>query len=147
MENLDEVIFYKIEKTIKSYRQLAQQKLRQAGLHITVDQWLTLNLLHESPGNSQKELAEKVFKDKASITRIITLLVKAGYLQRDEHASDQRRSSLWITSAGDVLLKKAARIVRGYRATALNGIPVRDLGVASRTLESITRNCNEKKHH
>ena len=82
MEKLDSVLFYYIEKAIKSYRQFAQRELKNAGLSITVDQWLTLNCLHENPDMSQKELAETIFKDNASITRIIELLVKkGGYLE------------------------------------------------------------------
>ena len=71
MEKIDSVLFYYIEKAIKTYRQYAQKELKNAGLTITVDQWLTLNCLNENPQITQKELAEAVFKDTASITRII----------------------------------------------------------------------------
>jgi MarR family transcriptional regulator, transcriptional regulator for hemolysin len=78
MQSVSSVIFYKIEKAIKSYRQLAQKKLREAGLRITVDQWLALNCLKDAPILSQKELAAILFKDEASVTRIIRLLEKNG---------------------------------------------------------------------
>ena len=64
MEKLDSVLFYYIEKAIKSYRQFAQRELKNAGLIITVDQWLTLNYLNENPQITQKELAEAIFKNK-----------------------------------------------------------------------------------
>jgi MarR family transcriptional regulator for hemolysin len=140
MEPIQSVIFYNIEKAIKSYRQFAQKKLKAAGLQITVDQWLTLNSLNEFPWLSQKQLAEKVFKDAASITRIIALLIKAGYVKRDGHA-DQRRSTLVITPAGRRLIKKAGRTVEAYRGWALREIPAKELETARKVMQLIITNC------
>jgi hypothetical protein len=69
MEKIESVIFYHLDKAIKSYRQYAQRRLTDAGLDITIDQWLVLNTLTEQPGISQQLIAEKVFKDAASVTR------------------------------------------------------------------------------
>ena len=91
MEKLDSVLFYYIEKAIKSYRQFAQRELKNAGLSITVDQWLTLNYLNENPQITQKELAEAIFKDTASITLIIDLLVTAKYIKRNINKEDTTR--------------------------------------------------------
>jgi DNA-binding MarR family transcriptional regulator len=146
VEELRRVIFYKIEKAIKAYRQFAQKRLKAAGLKITVDQWLTLSSIHESPGISQKELAARIFKDEASVTRIIALLEKSGYLSRIRHESDQRRSTFGITPGGGALLKKAGKVVSGYRKDALGDIPAAKLKKAGQVLESIISNCidNEK---
>ena len=78
MDQVNTVIFYNIEKAIKSYRRLAQKELKKHGLNITVDQWLTLSALNDNPDIAQKDLAEMIFKDNASVTRIILLLVKSG---------------------------------------------------------------------
>ena len=76
MEKLDEIIFYTLEKSIKTYRKFAQQQLLKNGYDITIDQWLVLKTLQENQQLSQNQIAELVFKDFASITRIIELLVK-----------------------------------------------------------------------
>src|SRR4051812_2618734 len=122
MEQLSSVIFYTIEKTIKTYRQFAQKRLKAAGLNITVDQWLTLNCLRENPAISQRQLAEMAFKDTASITRIIDLLIKAKLLRKKINGIDKRRTILSITPAGNRLLVKAGSVVRRYRQDALQGI-------------------------
>jgi len=142
LQKLDSVIFYYIEKAIKSYRQFAQRELRKAGLKITVDQWLTLSCLSENPAISQKELAEMVFKDTASVTRIIELLVQAGYLKRATHNGDGRRAVLQITRQGKSLLEKAARVVSAYRAQAQEGIATKDIERAKHVLTAIIDNCN-----
>ncbi|MBC7862366.1 MAG: MarR family transcriptional regulator, partial [Bacteroidia bacterium] len=71
MEKLESVFFYHLEKAIKSYRQFAQNKLNSNALTITIDQWLVLKVLSDNQDITQTELAERVFKDKASVTRII----------------------------------------------------------------------------
>lgn len=141
LQKLDSVIFYYVEKAIKSYRQFAQKELKKAGLKITVDQWLTLNCLNDHPEISQKELAEMVFKDTASVTRIIELLVQAGYLKRATHDSDGRRAVLQITKQGKSLLEKAAKVVSSYRKQAQEGIAAKDIESAKRVMAAISDNC------
>lgn len=143
MQKLDSVIFYSIEKAIKSYRQFAQKELKQAGLDITVDQWLVLNCISNDPAISQKELSVIVFKDAASITRIIEILVNTGYLSRTSHHSDGRRATLIITTKGKHILAKAAKVVDAYRAKARAGIKKQDLETARQVLLQIIKNCKD----
>lgn len=143
MQKLDSVIFYSIEKAIKSYRQFAQKELKQAGLDITVDQWLVLNCISEDPEVSQKELSIIVFKDAASVTRIIELLVNMGYLNRASHHSDGRRATLIITAKGKQVLARAVKVVDAYRAKAQKGIKKQDLDIAKRVLIQIIKNCRD----
>lgn len=144
MELLDEVIFYHIEKAIKSYRQYAQMRIRTAGINITIDQWLVLMVVRDEPDIQLKELAAKVFKDNASITRIIVLLEKNHYLNKTVHKEDGRRIVLSITKKGKKVMEQVSKIVRQNREHALRGIS--DINIASsiKTLKRIASNCVEK---
>jgi len=141
MEKLDSVLFYYIEKAIKSYRQFAQRELKNAGLSITVDQWLTLNYFNENPQITQKELAEAVFKDTASITRIIDLLVTAKYIKRNINNEDKRKSNLSITNLGLEIIDKASPIVNNYRNQALKGIGIAKEDHVKMVMKTIIKNC------
>lgn len=141
MERLDRVIFYSLDKSIKTYRQFAQKRFVEAGLDITIDQWLVLNAIAEKPGISQLEIAEKVFKDAASVTRIIDLLIKKQYLVRAAHDTDRRRFSLELTKEGKTLIKTIAKVVEQNRAKALKGIHEKDLLKVKETLNLIIDNC------
>ncbi len=141
MERLDRVIFYSLDKSIKTYRQFAQKRFIEAGLDITIDQWLVLNAIAEKPGISQLEIAEKVFKDAASVTRIIDLLIKKQYLAREAHHSDRRRFSLELTKEGKALIKTIAKVVEQNRTKALKGIHEKDLLKMKETLNLIMDNC------
>ena len=141
MEKLDSVLFYYIEKASKSYRQFAQRELKNAGLIITVDQWLTLNYLNENPQITQKDLAEAVFKDTASITRIIDLLVTAKYVKRNINKEDKRKSNLSITTLGLEIIDKASPIVNNYRNQALKGIGIAKEDHVKMVMKTIIKNC------
>src|SRR5919199_1977406 len=138
---LDNVIFYVLEKTIKRYRQFAQNHIDRAGLPITVDQWLVLNVIQESPALGQTEIAERVFKDQASVARIIDLLVKKELLIQSTSQHDRRRVDRSITPQGWALLKAVAPIVAHYRSQALQGLPESAIEQLRHTLEAIYANC------
>lgn len=141
MEKLESVVFYTLDKCIKTYRQFAQRRLNESGLDVTIDQWLVLNSIAEKPDISQLEIAEKVFKDTASVTRIIDLLIKKNYLERETHQTDRRRFTLQITKEGKGLIRSVSKIVEQNRSIALDGLTEKDLNQVRETLNTIIENC------
>lgn len=141
MDKLNTVLFYTIEKAIKTYRQYAQKQLKQHGLKITIDQWLVVKSIMDNPDITQQEIAEKVFKDNASVTRIIDLLVKAKYLKRTVNKEDKRRSNLTVTADGEKVFEDVYQIVLDNRATALNNINSKDIEITGKVLTEIIKNC------
>jgi MarR family transcriptional regulator for hemolysin len=141
MENLENIIFYALDSAIKTYRQFAQKNITAAGLDMTVDQWLIMKVLYENNALKQNEIAEKVFKDAASVTRIIDLMIKKGYLSRQEHADDRRRTHLILTKNGKSTITKAQLVIDKNRATAINGISKRKINEMHEVLSIIKSNC------
>lgn len=141
MEKISSVIFYSMDQSIRTYRMFAQKRLKENGLKITIDQWLVLKTINENPDIAQNELAELVFKDNASVTRIIELLVKSGYLERKTAQNDRRRSVLKITSLGSKTIEKVYKVVQENRQIALTGINQAELEMVDRVLKKISQNC------
>ncbi|MBK7741398.1 MAG: MarR family transcriptional regulator [Saprospiraceae bacterium] len=144
MEILDDVIFYHIEKAIKSYRQFAQSRIRLAGYTMTIDQWLILKVLIDEPDIQLNELAVKVFKDSASVTRIIILLEKGKFIKKSVHQSDKRRILLKVTAKGQKAMEDVSCIVLANRRHALNGITKDSIDATIATLKIISGNCIAK---
>jgi len=140
MENIESVVFYTIDKSIKAYRQFAQKQLKEAGFSVTIDQWLVLKNIQEFPQISQQELSRRVFKDTASVTRIIDLLVKSKMITRETSDNDRRRNFLTVTAAGIKTLKDIRPVIIKNRATALNGIDPRELKIMKKNLLTIIDN-------
>ena len=144
MEKLNDIIFYQLDKAIKTYRQFAQSELKRAGIPVTIDQWMVLKAIAENPGISQRQIGASVFKDNASVTRIIELLVRKNLLTRSFHGLDRRKIALTLNKNARALLNKVHSISIRNRATALDKIKASDIESAKRVLTSITANCNKK---
>ncbi len=141
MEQLNSVIFYQIEQAIKTYRMYAQKQIKARSLKITIDQWLVLKSLKENPNATQLELAEKVFKDSASITRILDLLVKSECVEREINPNDRRKFNLKITQKGNQILDQTYQVVLENRSQALQNISNSDIQIMSEALQKISQNC------
>ncbi|REG98472.1 MarR family winged helix-turn-helix transcriptional regulator [Flavobacterium aquicola] len=140
MEKLNDIIFYSIEKSIKTYRQFAQKNISKAGIEITIDQWLVLKTIEEDNSISQKDIATKTFKDVASITRIIELLVQKGYLSRNLKSQDRRRFDLTLTKEGNTIIDKMQPYIQINRTQALKNITDEEIKNLHSILSRITAN-------
>ncbi|WP_247233465.1 MarR family winged helix-turn-helix transcriptional regulator [Telluribacter sp. SYSU D00476] len=138
---IDQTIFYFLDKSIKTYRQFAQRNINEAGLNITIDQWLVLNALAQHPEATQHEIAEAVFKDTASLTRIIDLLVSKGILHRELSTTDRRRFVVTLTEEGKQVLEAVQKVSERNRSQALEGINESDIKAAKHLLAKIINNC------
>lgn len=141
MEKLNNIIFYNIDHSIRLYRMYAQKKLREHGFKITIDQWLVIKCILENPTITQHELSELVFKDNASVTRIIDLLIKANYLEKEINPGDRRKFILHVTLEGEEIIKDVQEIVWQNRNKALKGIDAKELEIADAVLRKIITNC------
>lgn len=134
-------IFYTIERAIKEYRKYAQSNISVQVKDITVDQALILFFLEKYPELSQKEIAALVFKDKASVTRMINLMVAKGYLNRSINEGNRRRYKLRITTIGAKVLSDLTPIISSNRKKALKAVSEEELIQMETTLNKIISNC------
>lgn len=142
--NSQQTIFYTIENTIKIYRKFAQHNISDVVTDITLDQILILSILDSEPDISQKDISLALFKDYASVTRMIELLVKKDYLERKIHKLDRRMFNLQITDKGNETLIKLKPIILKNRSKALKGLSNEQIIQFKITLNQITKNCTEQ---
>jgi DNA-binding MarR family transcriptional regulator len=136
-------VLYSIEKAIKEYRKLAQQNITKVVKDITVDQCLILIILNKNLNISQNELANLVFKDNASITRMIELMVKKEYLIRTIHSEDRRKFNLEVTEKGVKTIELIEPVIQINRQTALDGLSLEEITLLDKTLNQIILNCKK----
>ena len=138
-----ETIFYQIEKAIKQYRVMAQRNLNELGYKITVNQILLIIQIEKNPKISQVELAELLFKDFASITRMIELLVKEDFIEREENKNDRRKKDLKITPKGKKLLDLAIPVITKNREIAQNNMTETEIKTLLTLLNKIIKNTSK----
>ncbi len=138
-----QTIFYQIEKALKRYRKLAQKTIDRAGYGVSINQVILLMNLKERPSANQAELAELIFKDFASVTRMIDLMVKKGFVSRIESKEDRRKKDLILTDLGNEMLENITPLIQEYRMIALDGFNPDEINSAFDFLKRITHNCEE----
>lgn len=142
-KNPSETIFYQIEKAIKQYRTMAQRNLNKLGHKITINQILMMIQVDRKPEISQVELAELLFKDVASITRMIELLVKEDFIKREENKDDRRKKDLKITKKGRELLDLAIPVISENREIAQKNITEEERETLFKLLDKIIANTSK----
>lgn len=141
MEKLNDTLLYTLDKCFRTYNQFSQRNVRKGGYDITIDQWLILKSVAENPDITQNDISKIVFKDSASITRIIQLLVNAGYLKREIHAADRRRVNLTLTESGKKITIDVNEIAKQNRAAALKDVDQQSIEEMKALLQKIIGNC------
>ncbi|WP_298894391.1 MarR family transcriptional regulator [uncultured Psychroserpens sp.] len=136
-----ETIFHAIESTIKDYRKFAQKNISEKIKDMTIDQGMVLLFLNEHPELTQKEIAELVFKDNASMTRMINTMVEKKHLKRSINSKDRRRYIIEITDKGKDVLKTLPPIIHQNRNSSLKGITKNELNQLEIILNKIRTNC------
>lgn len=144
IKNPTGTVLYTIEQTIKEYRKISQKNIAKIVSDITVDQGLVLLILNENSNYSQKEIASLIFKDNASITRIIELMVKKGYLVRKMNEQDRRKFNLEITEKGRNTVELLSPAIKQNRTTALHGLSENEIELLDTLLNKIITNCKTK---
>lgn len=138
---LSSLIFYSLDKAIRQYRKMAQANIDRAGIAITIDQWLVLRVIQEHDDLTQTDIAERVFKDQASVARMISLLLKNQLLMSEPLPHDGRRNQLRVSEKGLSTLDAVQPVVLSNRQIALEGLSEADLAVMRPLLERIYSNC------
>lgn len=135
--------FFKIDTTIKKIRNSLQRNLDEAGLDLTVDQWVLVDHVRRNPGISQTELAEMTVKDTPTVTRMLDLLIKKSLAERRPDPSDRRKFSVHLSPAGEATYEQALPIVVDVRRRAWGELSDTDYREFTRILDSIHRNISQ----
>jgi len=142
-KNPSETVFYQIEKAIKQYRTMAQGNLNKLGYKITINQILLMIQIDRKLDVSQVELAELLFKDVASITRMIELLVKEDFVEREENQNDRRKKELKITKKGKKILLLAIPVISKNRKIAQKNLTKNEEETLFKLLNKIVLNTSK----
>lgn len=129
-----------LDRTARRVKQYAQQRFKELGFNVTVDQWIVLKHLHEHDEMKQNELAELLFKDNPTLTRIIDLLCDKGLTIRNIHPQDRRSFVVSLTKEGVKKVQQMSPKVKDIRLKAWDGLSERDFNQFKKVLNTIYEN-------
>ncbi|GGZ39734.1 transcriptional regulator [Echinicola pacifica] len=132
-----------LDRTARRVKQYAQQHFKSGAFDVTVDQWLVLRRLGEHDVLSQSELAGLVFKDQPTLTRILDILCKKGYVERTPHPADRRSIQVNLTNQGHEKIKELKPKVATIREKAWENLDQKDFEEFKRILNTIYGNLEQ----
>jgi len=137
-------IGYLINFTTRNLRKYAATLFRQNELDITMDQWAILNITKDNGGISHLTLlSEMMAKDPPTITKMVDLLCKKGYLERKLDENDRRKWNLVLTPNGIEREAQAFKIVKGIREKVISKLTQKEEEELKRILIKINKTVDE----
>lgn len=119
-----------------------QKNFRDAGLDITVEQWSILYHLWKEDSQSQQQLCDKTFRDKASLTRLIDNLEKISLVERKASPTDRRINLVCLTEQGKNLQQRTIDIANTTMDEALVNISKVEIDTVKGVLQRVYDNLN-----
>ncbi len=137
---LDNSLGFIVYRTSLEIKACLQRRFRDKGYDITPEQWSILARLWEEEGLTQKQIADRTYKDKANITRLVDVLEKRGLLERRADPADRRRYYIHLTESGRGLKEKLLAVAYEIVQVATRDVNREDIEAAKKTLNTVYNN-------
>jgi|SRR6186713_254377 len=85
---------------------------RQQNFVLEMDQIPVILMLCYNAGWSQKEICNKLQRDKASVNRTISIMSKKGLARVVQDANDRRKTRIELTALGKEVAKQADDVIK-----------------------------------
>ncbi|UII33231.1 MarR family transcriptional regulator [Fulvivirga ulvae] len=136
---LEDVYVFKLVRAAQAFKQYAYDALAKKGIDVTSDQWVVLKKVSEEPGINQRELAKAIYKDPASVTRILDVLVKKELIEKRQ-GKDRRIYEIRLSLRGEKLVEKTLGVAVDIRKSGLEGLSSEEIQIFKKALDQIFKN-------
>ncbi|MDR3783020.1 MAG: MarR family transcriptional regulator [Candidatus Nitrosotalea sp.] len=128
-----------VNNTAKSFQRSLDIELRRnAG--VTLSQWRVVGALVLQPGLTQKEIADKMGIEGATLVPVIDKMEKDGLLKRKPDLTDRRANRIYLTSKADSLWESMTECALKIRRSSTKNISDDDIKITLDTLRKISKN-------
>jgi len=128
-----------VNTTAKSFQRSFDLELRK-NVGVTLSQWRVVSALVLQPGLTQKEIADKMGIEGATLVPVIDKMEKEGLLKRKQDSTDRRANRIYLTSKVDSLWMSMTDCALKIRKSSIKNIPENDIQITLDTLRKISRN-------
>ena len=128
-----------VNMTAKAFQKSFDIELRKnAG--VSLSQWRVVGALVIQPGLTQKEIADKVGIEGATLVPIIDKMEKEGLLKRKPDSSDRRVNRIYLTQKADSLWESMVECALRIRKSSTKNISENNIQTTLETLRKISQN-------
>lgn len=101
---------------------------------LAVTEWRTMAVLGRYPDLSASEVAERTAMDKVAVSRAVARLLQRGFIQREIHGDDRRRSVLALSETGFAVYDQVAPMTLECERQLLSRLNEEERGQLDRLL-------------
>lgn len=138
--SFDSSIGFVINKAALRLKSELARAFSSGGYNVTPEHWAILNCLWDKDGQTQVQIGARVAKDKTNMTRILTIMVRNGLVERRAHETDGRSSRVFLTRTGMDLEKELVPIAESVLNRASVGLSRSDLRMIHDRMTRIVKN-------
>jgi len=131
---------YYLERTTRQVKLAFTQAFLAEGIDLTPEQWVILDHLMTTNGVSQTELAGKSYKNAPTVSRILDVLARKGYVERQRFDNDRRRYKIYLTESGRQVAEQALPIAVRLRTQGWSNLNDEDYDHFIRIVETVFSN-------
>ena len=128
-----------VNNTAKLFQRSLDLELRK-NVGVTLSQWRVVSSLVLQPGLTQKEIADKMGIEGATLVPVIDKMEKEGLLKRKQDSSDRRVNRIYLTSKADSLWESMTNCALKIRKSSIRNISDGDIHITLDTLRKISKN-------
>ena len=132
-------IGFLINRTTKGYIKALDSQLREK-VGVTIGQWKVVVMLADQNGLTQKEIADRLGLDGATLIPIIDKMEEEGLVVRKVDSRDRRNNRIYRTDRADTLWDTMVQCASDVKEISLKGIPDENIKILRDTLENIWQN-------
>lgn len=98
--------YLSLNQIYSSYRQAICRIIRENKLDVSMEMLQAMKHLYTEENINQQELADKIFKEKSSLSYLLKNMEQKGYVSRFDDPNDKRNKRIVLTSKGNNLYKQ-----------------------------------------
>jgi len=132
-------IGFVVNNTAKSFQRSFDIELRR-NVGVTLSQWRVVGALVLQSGLTQKEIADKMGIEGATLVPVIDKMEKDGLLKRKPDSTDRRVNRIYLTSKADSLWESMTECALKIRKSSTKNISESDIQITLDTLRKISKN-------
>ena len=137
---LKESLGYLTYQASGSIRKQIGLELVRKGFPIKAEQFAALIYIWDEGGQPQRLLADKLYRDKTTVTRLLSGIEALGLVRRVAGQEDAREKLIFLTEKGKELMTQVTRLVQEILKRAESGIDPEDIRICRDVLRRVSRN-------
>ncbi|MFY0256300.1 MarR family winged helix-turn-helix transcriptional regulator [Chitinophaga sp. 30R24] len=129
-----------MNETRNYLRQYLQVKIKEHEVDITFELLEILGYLYWKDGANQQEIADRLIKDKSSMTYLIDGLEKREMVERIEDPNDRRSKLIYLTEKAKGLEEMLSPWITEIYEKATEGVKASDIKKALQLVQKMNEN-------